>query len=556
MASWGRVLARAWFSASVVLAPSLSQAKEPPVPAPNEIVVLAVVDSSTPVTLTKSFEVSWPKAFGKETARIDDWKGPASKQPDVLPLVTTAAGDPGRLRVEITLRDVSALGVYSGRLVLVPENGGTSDTKTFDVRFVTTFKPSVSIAPTGIVTLKVSNCDYTCFITELFAPETRGRAYSFEAKNSSPAPVDVSVRFTALGITPVRPAFQFVDMTATNDKPVNSLDLKDIPPNGSAVFQARIESAKDLPAGSYAGTFQFLATPSSIRDSAQYLVGERATDGSYVVRNAIRPELAGTVLVRAGAFGVLIAVILGVLAGRFASVLATAGFEQKLQYFPRREELLNTIRLFPSGLRSTFENYLAEAWDTVLDGGSTQTNLQNFTRLGQQISLAKQALELQDALGSLPTDVQAQVKAKIELALAELRKRTPAFDTAITAISDAQTLISAQAPAGFGPPSMTPQETHQRWIPAKPHWLEMFFAAIGGTGTAGVSLYYRYVRPLMHFSFLLVLVVYGVWQHYSGGADAATFGAQGISQYAGLFLWGVSSEIVNKTLQTITFKRA
>ena len=85
--------------------------------------------------------------------------------------------------------------------------------------------------------------------------------------------------------------------------------------------------------------------------------------------------------------------------------------------------------------------------------------------------------------------------------------------------------------------------------------IERLLSFLAGTGTEGVGLYYQYLRPLMHFTVLLVLVIYGVWQHYSGGADAATFGAQGISQYAMLFLWGVSADIVNKTLQSISFKR-
>jgi len=89
----------------------------------------------------------------------------------------------------------------------------------------------------------------------------------------------------------------------------------------------------------------------------------------------------------------------------------------------------------------------------------------------------------------------------------------------------------------------------------QPGRVERLLSHLAGTGTEGVGFYYQYLRPLMHFTVLLVLVLYGVWQHYSGGADAATFGAQGISQYAMLFLWGVSADIVNKTLQSISFKR-
>jgi hypothetical protein len=82
-----------------------------------------------------------------------------------------------------------------------------------------------------------------------------------------------------------------------------------------------------------------------------------------------------------------------------------------------------------------------------------------------------------------------------------------------------------------------------------------FLAALAGTGTSGVSLYYRFLRPLMHLTVLFVLVMYGVWENYATGTGAATFGSQGIAQYAVLFLWGVSSSVINQTLQTIQWKR-
>src|SRR5690606_16700260 len=126
-----------------------------------------------------------------------------------------------------------------------------------------------------------------CFLTELFAPETQGRNYAFGVKNISPAPIDVNVRFTALGITPAAPVFQLRRTAFGEEKGSDFLDLQDIPPNGSATLQAWIGNAGDLPSGAYLGTMQFMATPSSIRGVGDYLVGGRATDGSYVVGNAV-----------------------------------------------------------------------------------------------------------------------------------------------------------------------------------------------------------------------------------------------------------------------------
>lgn len=522
-----------------------------------QLVEVLVLESSRPVTLTRSFEVSWPENWGKATSRLDDWKGPASKQPESQPEVKTTPVKPGKLRIEVTVKDVTAIGVHSGQLVLTPEATGTGGMRTIDLRFVTTFKPGVSIAPAGAVTLKVSNCSWPCFLSELFAPETQGRNYAFEVKNTSPAPIDVNVKFTALGITPVAPVFQLRRTAFGEEKGAGFLDLQDIPPNGSATLHARVDNAIDLPSGAYSGTMQFLATPSSIRGFDDYLVGDRATDGSYVVRNAVRTGVDANVQVRAAALWALVAVFLGVLAGRIAAVLATAGFEQKLLFYPRYEVLRAKLGSLPSNVRTHLEAYLKEAWDAVLEGGNATTNSQAFSRLERQFIYAEQAEGLRgEILQHLPAADQPAANAEVDMILVEITKRTPDFDAVIKLLAVVHQLVDQQVP-GFAATAAAAETAQQAQLqsPRQPGRIERLLSLLAGTGTEGVGLYYQYLRPLMHFTVLLVLVLYGVWQHYSGGADAATFGAQGISQYAMLFLWGVSADIVNKTLQSISFKR-
>lgn len=524
-----------------------------------QLIEVLVVESSRPVTFTRSFEVSWPENWGNATWRLDDWKGPASKLPETLPEVKTTPVKPGKLRIEVTVKDVAAIGIHAGQLVLTPEAGEALGTKTIDLRFVTTFKPGMLIAPAGAVALKVSNCSWPCLLTELFAPETQGRNYAFEVKNTSPAPIDVNVKFTALGITPVAPVFRLRRTLFGEEKGSDVLDLQDIPPNGSATMHAQIENATDLPAGTYWGTMQFLATPSSIRGVGDYLVGDRATDGSFVVRNAVRTDVTANVQVRAAALWALVAVFLGVLAGRVAAVLATAGFEQKLLYYPRYEALRGKIASLPSDVAARLEAYLKDAWDAVLEGGSATANSQAFSMLERQFEYAEKARDLLgeiERLGDDGSDAKSDAKSKVLDALKELAKGKPNFEVVNNSLDAARRRLheDARSSAGTAEAKEGPQESRLQ-PPRQPHCIGRLLSLLAGTGTEGVGLYYRYLRPLMHFTVLLVLVLYGVWQHYSGGADAATFGAQGISQYAMLFLWGVSADIVNKTLQSISFKR-
>lgn len=534
----------------------------PAVPSNPRLIEVLVLESSQPVKFQRSFEVSWPKDWGNAKWSVDDWKGPVSKQPDTLPDAKTTPVEPGKLRIEVTVNGVTAIGVHSGQLVLAPEAEGKVGKKVIDLRFVTTFKPGVVIAPAGAVTLKVSNCSWPCFLTELFAPETQGRNFAFEVKNTSPAPIDVNVKFTALGITPVTPIFQLRRMDSGNGEGSSFLNLQDIPPNGSATLHARVDNAGDLPSGAYSGAMQFLATPSSIRGVDEYLAGDRATDGSYVVRNAVRTSVDANVQVRAAAIWALVAVLLGVLAGRVAAVLATAGFEQKLLYFPRYDALrakLASVELasLPSDVRTYMEEYLKDAWDAVLEGGNATANSQAFSRLERQFIYAEQAQGLRgEILKHLPATDQPDANAKVDKILVEISKRSPNFDDVIKLLADVRVLVDKHVP-GFIANAAAAESAQQAQLqpPRRPSPVERSLSLLAGTGTEGVGFYYQYLRPLMHFTVLLVLVLYGVWQHYSGGADAATFGAQGISQYAMLFLWGVSADIVNKTLQSISFKR-
>lgn len=554
---FGRLLA----AASLVLlhlAVTHARAQAAPVaPSNPQLIEVLIVESSRPVTFSRSFEVSWPENWGNATWRLDDWKGPASKQPETLPEVKTTPVKPGKLRIEVTVKDVAAIGIHAGQLVLTPEAGEALGTKTIDLRFVTTFKPGMLIAPAGAVALKVSNCSWPCLLTELFAPETQGRNYAFEVKNTSPAPIDVNVKFTALGITPVAPVFRLRRTLFGEEKGADVLDLQDIPPNGSATMHARIENATDLPAGTYSGTMQFLATPSSIRGVGDYLVGDRATDGSFVVRNAVRTDVAANVQVRAAALWALVAVFLGVLAGRVVAVLATAGFEQKLLYYPRYEALRGKLASLPSSVRTYLEAYLKDAWDAVLEGGNATANSQAFSKLERQFMYAEQAQGLRgEILQHLPATDQPAANAEVDKALVEIAKRAPDFDAVIKLLAVVRQLLDQRVP-GFAATAEAEEDARQARLqpPRQPSRIERLLSLLAGTGTEGVGLYYQYLRPLMHFTVLLVLVLYGVWQHYSGGADAATFGSQGISQYAMLFLWGVSADIVNKTLQSISFKR-
>jgi hypothetical protein len=71
-------------------------------------------------------------------------------------------------------------------------------------------------------------------------------------------------------------------------------------------------------------------------------------------------------------------------------------------------------------------------------------------------------------------------------------------------------------------------------------------AGVEITSTRSAVLYWQ---PLLSLVLLGVLALIGLQTQYVN--PGATFGAGGITDYVGLFLWGISSDIAQKTLQSL-----
>lgn len=540
------------------LAPFLATAQTSP--APNDavegrVVEVHMLDSSQPATVTSTFYVDWQDAPTTVKGLVLHWKGTGQALVAIPPKVaaTKDATEKDVVRVDVTFRDLKGAGIYSGQLVLM-DASGSGGKKSYELTFVATFKPSVIIAPTGNLALKVSNCDLLCWLTEPFAPETKASQYAFQVKNASPAPVDVHVRFAALGATSIQPALN-LSMDVTGEKRSTEVDIRDVLPNETKTIYATVAEANKLSAGAYSGPLQFTAIPSSVRGMSEGLVGKSGKDGTYEIQNVWRDEVSSTVSVKSSVVWALLVVVLGLCVGRVAATLATAGFEQKLKYFPLFQELSDAIRKFPKVFRSTIDFYLKEAWSIVLAGGDIKVIEQNFATLEKQVVLADSLFSLEANILALPDEKRKQAQEKFDTALTELAKRSPKIDDVIALRRELLLILNGDQPSGFNVmPDNTMDLKLLRGEATPPNRLAQTLAFLAGTGTAGVGLYYRYLRPLMYLVVMFVLVIYGLWQNYSTGAEAATFGAQGISQYAALFLWGVTADIVNKALQQISLK--
>jgi len=67
------------------------------------------------------------------------------------------------------------------------------------------------------------------------------------------------------------------------------------------------------------------------------------------------------------------------------------------------------------------------------------------------------------------------------------------------------------------------------------------------------SFLYAYIRP---FLFLLLLVLLASVGLYNSYVKNATFGVEGYFDYLSLFLWGISADVAQKTLQNLSLSKS
>lgn len=177
-----------------IVAQPLPAGAQPPLAKAQEgnpkILDVRLIEPGRPDTFSRSFHAYWndSEAPAKVNASVREWKepngSPIQGQPKVA--ATAVPGQAGVWEVNIALRDVTSPGVYTGQVVLAPEKGPSNPSpKIYDVSFVATFKPGMSILPAGALALKVSNCWtalHLCPLTHLFAPETATTDYSFQVR--------------------------------------------------------------------------------------------------------------------------------------------------------------------------------------------------------------------------------------------------------------------------------------------------------------------------------------------------------------------------------------
>lgn len=315
-----------------------------------------------------------------------------------------------------------------------------------------------------------------------------------------------------------------------------------------------------------------LLVTAEVPGGARYLF--TGADGALQVANRKVYPVEFQANVRTSVLWPLIVVALGVIAGRIAGWINSPITQSRLAYYRRYILLRDKVRAMtdiPAQLFCT--NRLTGILDSIVsaDGSNLQAADGTLTKVDQEVDLFNQleALLGRTRSSNLPAASVTKLVAEIGNARAALfNEDTAAAAAAAKAITQelaslnnvptASAALAELTPAATGIGTLVTQMT-ANGVDQSPtlKWKRIAasgLALIAGTGPLPVEAAFWFVRPFLYVTLLVVLALYGVWQNYSGMTGTAlTFGSAGVTQYGALFLWGMSSAVINMTLQTISF---
>jgi hypothetical protein len=409
------------------------------------------------------------------------------------------------------------------------------------------------------ITLSVATCGQKCGLTAWFAPEVKQTFANVSITNKSTTPLTLVVVFDASGAYPATwlPSVSAC-LQAPGATPAPCDPRANLPVGGRATLRIEVDASKGLPPGKYSGNLLINATAGAGEQPAQ----------------TTKP-IALTARVRAEAVVALLVILAGVFGGRLFKQITSQDAVQQMALYGRYLRLRESPPLDAGHPFTAWWNNELDAIKNQLDESAPDATAiaAALKKLEDTATLMHSVASIRAFVNNLPTVDPRRQKVVTELdeALAaivsgnlDLAKikyesaRTDAFAVSATAppVLAALGTLAPTVRAGFAALDAAASPTRDMASKARAGVISAL-NWISGDATVPVELAYSYVRPIMTLLLLAVLALYGMWQNYSGSDDvAATFGAQGITSYTIIFLWGFSSQIIASTLQTLKFDRS
>ncbi len=419
-------------------------------------------------------------------------------------------------------------GTYSGAVEFLQPQHGLTAAVHFDLKVHVQEAPKLSVR-NGSTTLKVQivNCFpwIGCFLSKTLYGPTED--HSFPLDNGSVMPFRVTGAAAAYG-----------DLNHRNTGTSLQLNLsKPVEPNPIVTIPLAVNSG-DLTPDHYVGDVQ-LRIPG--KDEPLKIPLE--------LNVKTGPELP------------ILFLIVGILFGRLIKYMKDKGIPQSDLL---RQFLEVQARAAQDPQNLGLLQHMLEQVRTNIDQMKLDTAKADLAMIGNRLTLLSRLRYLETLLTPRSGDEGiVAVLNNIKLARSQISTEADPTDTAKQIETQVQALPALAAPvdsavramevaaatgvrgaAAFTMPPAPPDGA----APGPNRWRRLVAKLTGHGDALRADLTHWFVRPMMWVVLILALVVTGFLQLY---AKNASFGADPISDYFGLFVWAVGSDVASRTLSNL-----
>ena len=292
----------------------------------------------------------------------------------------------------------------------------------------------------------------------------------------------------------------------------------------------------------------------------------------FKVENADEPvRVNATIAVRDAPIWALVVIVAGILVGRLAQDMESPKAQKQVKLYPRYLQLRgNAANIKNESAFAYLEQQFQAVKPKIDKGEETEEIIEHeLNKIDVAVSfLSKlEALETQlneselDALkatlnpeiskaresliaGNLEQAQQLAKEVEEKLREAQADGSMGIADDIIQPLLDGFRASSSQLIDAFQALPKPQLPGGRSW-----NWLAKLLAALSGIQTLNAELRYWLIRPLLWLVLLIVLVLLGLQTLYVN--SGATFGVNGLYDYLGLFLWGLSADIANQGLRRL-----
>ena len=292
----------------------------------------------------------------------------------------------------------------------------------------------------------------------------------------------------------------------------------------------------------------------------------------FKLENADEPvKVNATIAVRDAPIWALIVILAGILVGRLAQDMESPKAKKQVKLYPRYAQL----RGHAASINNQDDlNYLEQQFQALkhkIDKGKETEEIleQELNKLDVSVSFLTQLEQLERQLNDSGLDaLKATLNPKINearnsLIVGNLEQAQKLANEIEQALREAQADgsmgiaddIIQPLLDGFRASSNQLIEAFQSLPrPKLPggrcwNWLAKLLAALSGIQTLNAEVRYWLIRPLLWLVLLIILVLLGLQTLYVNAGS--TFGVNGLYDYLGLFLWGLSADIANQGLRKL-----